>query len=109
MSDSRGTAHGSSSAEGQGAGTIVMRSGIQRPPLASPAGRTATQGAPLTEVVLFHHAQGLTAGVRQFADRLRKAGHRVTVPDLYDGKTFGTLEDGIGYAEEIGFDTIMER
>ena len=49
----------------------------------------------MTEVVLFHHAQGCTAGVRQFADQLRKAGHRVTVPDLYDGKTFATLEDGI--------------
>ena len=63
----------------------------------------------MTDVVVFHHAQGLTDGVRQFADQLRKAGHRVTVPDLYDGKTFGTLEDGIGYAEEIGFDTIIER
>jgi dienelactone hydrolase/uncharacterized damage-inducible protein DinB len=64
---------------------------------------------PVTDVVVFHHAQGLTDGVRQFADRLRKAGHRVTVPDLYDGKTFGTLEDGIGYAQEVGFGTIIER
>ena len=63
----------------------------------------------MTDVVVFHHAQGLTDGVRQFADQLRKAGHRVTVPDLYDGKTFGTLEDGIGYAREVGFDTIGER
>jgi dienelactone hydrolase/uncharacterized damage-inducible protein DinB len=63
----------------------------------------------MTDVVVFHHAQGLTDGVRQFADQLRKAGHRVTVPDLYDGKTFSTLEDGIGYAQEIGFDTIIER
>jgi dienelactone hydrolase/uncharacterized damage-inducible protein DinB len=63
----------------------------------------------MTDVVVFHHAQGLTDGVRRFADQLRKAGHRVTVPDLYDGKTFATLEDGIGYAQEIGFDTIIER
>jgi len=63
----------------------------------------------LTEVVLFHHAQGLTTGVRLFADHLRKAGHRVTVPDLYDGKTFATLEEGIAYAQEIGFGTILER
>jgi dienelactone hydrolase len=63
----------------------------------------------MTDVVVFHHAQGLTDGVRQFADQLRKAGHRVTVPDLYDGKTFGTLEGGIGYAQEVGFDTIIER
>ena len=63
----------------------------------------------MTEVVLFHHAQGLTAGVREFADQLRKSGHRVAVPDLYDGKTFATLEDGIAYAQEVGFDTIIER
>src|SRR5690242_8233460 len=71
--------------------------------------RTQPQGASMTDVVVFHHAQGLTDGVRRFADQLRKAGHRVTVPDLYDGKTFGTLEDGIGYAQEVGFDTIIER
>jgi dienelactone hydrolase/uncharacterized damage-inducible protein DinB len=63
----------------------------------------------MTDVVVFHHAQGLTDGVRWFADQLRAAGHRVTVPDLYDGKTFATLEDGIGYAQEVGFGTIIER
>jgi dienelactone hydrolase/uncharacterized damage-inducible protein DinB len=63
----------------------------------------------MTDVVVFHHAQGLTDGVRQFADQLRQAGHRVTVPDLYDGKTFSTLQDGIGYAQETGFGTIIER
>jgi dienelactone hydrolase/uncharacterized damage-inducible protein DinB len=63
----------------------------------------------MTDAVVFHHAQGLTDGVRRFADQLRRAGHRVTVPDLYDGKTFATLEDGIGYAQEVGFDTIIER
>jgi dienelactone hydrolase/uncharacterized damage-inducible protein DinB len=63
----------------------------------------------MTDVVVFHHAHGLTDGVRRFADQLRAAGHRVTVPDLYDGKTFATLEEGIGYAQETGFDTIIER
>ena len=63
----------------------------------------------MTDVVLFHHAQGLTSGVRQFADQLRAAGHQVTVPDLFDGQTFGTIPDGVGYAQQIGFDTIMER
>src|SRR6516164_7573462 len=67
------------------------------------------QGASMTDVVVFHHAQGLTDGVRWFADQLRAAGHRVTVPDLYDDKTFATLEDGIGYAQEVGFGTIIER
>ena len=62
--------------------------------------------AHMTEVLLFHHAQGLTAGCLSFADEVRAAGHVVHVPDLYDGKTFSELEDGIGYAQEVGFGTI---
>jgi dienelactone hydrolase len=63
----------------------------------------------VAEVLLFHHAQGLTAGVLSFADELRAAGHVVHAPDLYDGKTFDDLDDGVGYAKEVGFDTIGER
>jgi len=63
----------------------------------------------MSQVVLFHHAQGLTGGVRAFADDLRAAGHEVTTPDLYDGATFATLEQGVAHAEQIGFDTVIER
>lgn len=63
----------------------------------------------MTEIVLFHHAQGVTDGVRQFAGQLREAGHQVTVPDLYEGRVFGTLDEGLAYAGEAGFDTILER
>jgi dienelactone hydrolase len=63
----------------------------------------------MTDVVLFHHAQGLTEGVRAFADDLRAAGHDVTTPDLYDGATFATLEQGVAHAEQIGFGTVIER
>jgi dienelactone hydrolase len=63
----------------------------------------------LSDVLLFHHAQGLTPGVTAFADDLRSAGHVVHTPDLYDRKTFTTLDDGIAYAKEIGFDTVAER
>jgi dienelactone hydrolase len=63
----------------------------------------------MAEVLLFHHAQGLTSGVLAFADELRAAGHVVHAPDLYDGKTFPDLEAGIGYAKEVGFGTIGER
>jgi dienelactone hydrolase len=63
----------------------------------------------MAEVLLFHHAQGLTEGVIDFADRLREAGHTVHAPDLYDGRTFQTLDDGIGYAQEIGFGNVLER
>ena len=63
----------------------------------------------MAEVLLFHHAQGLTPGVLSFADGLRAAGHVVHAPDLYEGKTFTDLNDGVGYAREAGFDTILER
>jgi dienelactone hydrolase len=63
----------------------------------------------MAELLLFHHAQGLTAGCLSFADELRGAGHVIRAPDLYDGKTFTELADGVGYAEQVGFDTIIER
>lgn len=63
----------------------------------------------MAEVLLFHHALGLTAGVRSFADDLRAAGHTVTTPDLYDGRSFDAIADGVAYAEAIGFDTIIDR
>lgn len=63
----------------------------------------------MTDVVLFHHAQGLTPGVRAFADRLRAAGHRVTSPDLFDGRTFATLEEGMAHVERVGFDAVARR
>ena len=63
----------------------------------------------MAEVLLFHHAQGLTAGVLAFADDLRGAGHTVHTPDLYDGRTFETLNDGLDYAKRIGFGTVFER
>jgi dienelactone hydrolase len=63
----------------------------------------------MTDLLLFHHAQGLTAGCLSFADELRAAGHLVHAPDLYDGKTFTELADGVAYAEQIGFDRVIER
>jgi dienelactone hydrolase len=63
----------------------------------------------MTEVVLFHHAHGLTEGVLAFAEDLRHAGHTVHTPDLYEGQTFASLDDGLGYAQQAGFDTIRAR
>jgi dienelactone hydrolase len=63
----------------------------------------------VAEVLLFHHAQGLTPGVLAFADRLREGGHVVYTPDLYQGRTFTDLTEGVGYARGVGFDTIIER
>ena len=63
----------------------------------------------MAEVLLFHHVHGLTAGCLAFADELRAAGHVVHAPDLYGGKTFTDLDEGMAYAREVGFDTIVER
>ena len=63
----------------------------------------------MAEVALFHHAQGLTLGVAAFADGLRRAGHTVHAPDLYDGRTFETLEEGLAHAREVGFGEVAER
>jgi dienelactone hydrolase len=57
----------------------------------------------MATVVLFHHALGLTPGVVAFADDLRAAGHTVHTPDLFEGRTFPSIEAGLAYAEEIGF------
>ena len=63
----------------------------------------------MTEVVLYHHVQGLTDGVRSFADELRRAGHAVHTPDLFDGRTFNTIEEGMAFAREAGFGELAER
>jgi dienelactone hydrolase len=63
----------------------------------------------MAKILLFHHAQGQTPGFLAFADELRAAGHTVHAPDLYDGKTFAALDEGVGYAKQVGFDTIGER
>jgi dienelactone hydrolase len=63
----------------------------------------------MAEVLLFHHALGLTPGITAFADQLRAAGHIVHTPDLFEGRTFETLEAGVGFAEEIGFGEVIER
>ena len=60
-------------------------------------------------VVLFHHVQGRTPGVRAFADRLRAAGHVVDTPDLFEGRTFGSIGEGQAYLERVGMAAIVER
>jgi dienelactone hydrolase len=63
----------------------------------------------MAEVLLFHHAQGLTPGVRAFADDIRAAGHIVHTPDLFDGRTFQSIDQGLTYIGETGFDDMRER
>ncbi|WP_299443694.1 dienelactone hydrolase family protein [uncultured Phycicoccus sp.] len=60
----------------------------------------------MTHVLLIHHIQGLTPGVVALADALRAAGHEVHTPDLFDGRTFGAIDDGFAYARSVGFDAV---
>ena len=63
----------------------------------------------MSEVLLYHHVQGLTDGARSFADELRQAGHTVHTPDLFGGRTFETIEEGMAFAREVGFGELAER
>jgi len=58
---------------------------------------------------MFHHAQGLTPGIRAFANDLRAAGHVVHTPDLFGGRLFGSIEEGMAFINEAGFDTLREQ
>lgn len=63
----------------------------------------------MAEVLLFHHAMGQTKGFHAFADELRRAGHTVHTPDLFDGRTFDSIDAGLAYANEVGFGEVVER
>ena len=63
----------------------------------------------MAEVVLFHHVQGLTDGVRAFAEELRSGGHTVHTPDLFDGERPGTIDDGVAHTQSIGGEVLDER
>lgn len=62
----------------------------------------------MTEVLLFHHAMGQTAGCHAFAAELRRAGHPVHTPDLFGGRTFASIEDGMAHVEQLGFGAFIE-
>lgn len=63
----------------------------------------------MAEVLLFHHAQGLTPGVIAFADALRQAGHTVHSPDLFAGRTFESIDQGLAFVRERGFDALLKQ
>ena len=63
----------------------------------------------MAEVVLYHHVLGLTPGIVAFADRLREAGHIVHTPDSFNGRTFSTLEEGLGFVRQVGFGEVADR
>jgi dienelactone hydrolase len=63
----------------------------------------------MAEALLYHHAQGLTPGIHAFADELRAAGHTVHTPDLFDGQTFGSIDEGMAHIKSVGFEALRAR
>jgi dienelactone hydrolase len=63
----------------------------------------------MAEVVLFHHVQGLTDGVRGFAEELRAGGHTVHTPDLFEGERPATIDAGAAHSRSIGAEVLSER
>jgi dienelactone hydrolase len=63
----------------------------------------------VAEVVLFHHVQGLTDGVRAFAEELRAGGHTVHTPDLFEGARPESIDDGLALSGKIGDDVLKAR
>jgi dienelactone hydrolase len=63
----------------------------------------------MSDVVVFHHALGLTPGVVVFAEHLRSDGHTVHTPDLFEGQTFATIDEGVAHAEKVGFGEVLAR
>lgn len=62
----------------------------------------------MAEILLFHHALGLTDGLLAFTERLRAEGHTVHAPDCYAGATFDDVDDGVRFAQDIGHDALLE-
>ncbi len=63
----------------------------------------------MADVLLLHHVQGLTDGVRAFAEQLRAGGHTVHTPDLFDGARPATVDDGVAHVRSIGSQVLQER
>ncbi|PTA44593.1 dienelactone hydrolase family protein [Micromonospora sp. RP3T] len=63
----------------------------------------------MAEILLFHHLQGLTDGVRALAGALGAGGHTVHLPDLFDGEQPASVEEGSALVKRIGADVLDRR
>ena len=62
----------------------------------------------MSQILLFHHCQGLTEGLRFLARRLEATGHTVTTPDAFAGRTFSGVDEALAFAGEVGHEKIEE-
>ncbi len=63
----------------------------------------------MATILLFHHALGQTPGFLGFAEHLRRAGHTVHTPDLYDGLVFDDLDAGVAHAESLTMERLITQ
>lgn len=63
----------------------------------------------MAQLLLIHHALGLTHAVRRLAAAWRDAGHEVSTPDLYDGNVFETIPEGLAYAKSVGSESLSAK
>jgi len=63
----------------------------------------------MVHIALFHSVLGLRPVERSAAERLRIAGHEVATPDLYQGRTASTLDQGFALMNEVGWPVITQR
>ena len=56
----------------------------------------------MVDVVLFHHVQGLTDGLRHFAAELGGERHTVHTPDLFGGARPATIDEGLALVRGVG-------
>jgi dienelactone hydrolase len=63
----------------------------------------------MASIMLFHSSLGLTTGTRRFAEALIRDGHQVLTPDLFDGETFRSVEDGVKKRDALGIPELMQR
>ncbi len=63
----------------------------------------------MVDVVLFHHVQGLTQGLRAFAAELGADYHTVHTPDLFAGERPASIDDGLALVRGIGGEELERR
>lgn len=62
----------------------------------------------MVNVVVFHHVMGLTDAVARMAEQLGSVGHNVVVPDLFDGKRFSSIEEGVSHVDDLGMQAVID-
>jgi len=63
----------------------------------------------MANVILFHSAYGLRPAALEAAEWLRRAGHRVQSPDLYEGLVASTVEDACALRDRFGREEPLRR